>query len=118
MGYEACLQAKSSEVEEGSIGAGTGATIGKLMGVERATKGGIGTQSYKLKNGVVVGVLVVVNAFGDIVSPTSGEILAGVRDSKKGNEVPGENLKSPFWFFQADYLCRGSYSYTFFLCKF
>lgn len=89
MGYEACLQAKSSEVEEGSIGAGTGATIGKLMGVERATKGGIGTQSYKLKNGVVVGVLVVVNAFGDIVSPTSGEILAGVRDSRKGNEFPG-----------------------------
>jgi len=89
MGYEACKHAKSSQVEEGSIGAGTGATIGKLMGLKQATKGGIGTQSYKFKNGVVVGVLVVVNAFGDVVSPTSGKILAGVRDSKDGNEFPG-----------------------------
>jgi len=89
MGYEACKQAKSSEVEEGSVGAGTGATIGKLMGLEQATKGGIGIQSYKLKNGVVVGVLVVVNAFGDVVSPTSEQILAGVRDSSRGNNFPG-----------------------------
>jgi len=89
MGYEACMQAKSSEVEEGSIGAGTGATIGKLMGLEQATKGGIGTQSYKLKNGVVVGVLVVVNPFGDVVSPANGQILAGVRDSSGGNKFPG-----------------------------
>jgi L-aminopeptidase/D-esterase-like protein len=88
-GYEACMQAKSSDVEEGSVGAGTGATIGKLMGVGQATKGGVGTQSYKLKNGVVVGVLVVVNAFGDVVSPSSGQILAGVRDSRGGNKFPG-----------------------------
>ncbi|MCK5392135.1 MAG: P1 family peptidase [Deltaproteobacteria bacterium] len=89
MGYEACMQAKSSQVEEGSIGAGTGATIGKLMGLGQATKGGIGTESYKLKNGVIVGVLVVVNAFGDVVSPTNGQILAGVRDSNQGNEFLG-----------------------------
>ena len=89
MGYEACVQAKSTEVREGSIGAGTGATIGKLMGVEQATKGGIGSESYKFENGVVVGVLVVVNAFGDIVSPTSGKILAGVRDLKDEGEFAG-----------------------------
>ncbi len=89
MGYEACGRAKPSQVEEGSIGAGTGATVGKLMGLKQATKGGIGTQSYKLKNGVIVGVLVVVNAFGDVVSPTSGQILAGVRDSVEGREFPG-----------------------------
>ncbi len=89
MGYEACKQATSSEVEEGSVGAGTGATIGKLMGLGHATKGGIGTRSYKLQNGVIVGVLVVVNAFGDVISPTSGQILAGVRNSERGNQFPG-----------------------------
>lgn len=89
MGYEACIKAKSSEIEEGSIGVGTGATIGKLMGVRQATKGGIGTLSYKLRSGVTIGVLVVVNAFGDIVSAESGEIIAGVRDSEEGHKFPG-----------------------------
>ena len=89
MGYEACVQAISSGVEEGSIGVGTGATIGKLMGLLQATKGGIGTESYTLKSGASVGVLAVVNAFGDIVSPENGRIIAGVRDSEKGHEFPG-----------------------------
>ncbi len=89
MGYEACVNAKSSETIEGSVGVGTGATIGKLMGLAQATKGGIGTESYKLGSGVTIGVLVVVNAFGDIVSPEDGKIIAGVRDSAKGNQFPG-----------------------------
>ncbi len=89
MGYEACIRAKSSETEEGSVGVGTGATIGKLMGLAQATKGGIGTESYKLGSGVSIGVLVVVNAFGDIVSPVDGKIIAGVRDSENGHEFPG-----------------------------
>jgi len=89
MGYEACVQAISSGVEEGSIGVGTGATIGKLMGLLQATKGGIGTESYTLKSGASVGVLAVVNAFGDIVSPENGKIIAGVRDCEKGHEFPG-----------------------------
>jgi L-aminopeptidase/D-esterase-like protein len=89
MGFEACLSAKSTLFEEGSIGVGTGATIGKLMGVKQATKGGIGTQSYKLKSGATVAVFVVVNAFGDIVSPENGEIIAGVRSSENGKEFPG-----------------------------
>ncbi len=89
MGYEACLNAKSSSVEEGSIGVGTGATIGKLMGLRQATKGGVGTQSYKLESGVTIAVLVVVNAFGDIVLPETGQVIAGVRDSEDGQSFPG-----------------------------
>lgn len=89
MGYRACLKAKPGKMEEGSIGAGTGATIGKLLGVSRATKGGIGSGSYTLGNGVTVGVLTVVNAFGDIVSPKSGGVIAGVRDSPDGKNFLG-----------------------------
>lgn len=89
MGYSACLNASSSPTEEGSIGVGTGATIGKLLGVKQATKGGIGSTSYRLGNGIIVGALVVVNAFGDIVDPKSGEILAGVRNSPDGKEFLG-----------------------------
>lgn len=89
MGYKACLSAKSSEITEGCAGVGTGATIGKLMGLKQATKGGIGTESYQLPSGVIISVLVVVNAFGDIVSPDTGKVLAGVRESEQGRGFPG-----------------------------
>lgn len=89
MGYEACLNADSSPAEEGSIGAGTGATVGKLLGLDHATKGGIGTAGYKFENGIIVAVLVVVNAFGDIVSPENGEIIAGVRTTRRGSKFAG-----------------------------
>lgn len=89
MGYEACLNAGSTGVEEGSIGAGTGATIGKLLGLDHATKGGIGTSGYKFENGIIVAVLVVVNAFGDVVSPENGEIIAGVRTTPRGSKFAG-----------------------------
>ncbi len=89
MGYRACLAASSSPVEEGSIGSGTGATIGKIFGVKTATKGGIGTASYTLENGIVIGVIVVVNAFGDVIDPKIGEIIAGVRNSSDGKEFLG-----------------------------
>ena len=89
MGYEACLNAESQCVEEGSIGAGTGATIGKLLGLDHATKGGIGTSGYKFENGVIVAVLVVVNAFGDVVSPENGKIIAGVRTTPGGSKFAG-----------------------------
>ncbi len=81
MGYEACLNA-STKVEEGSIGVGTGATVGKLFGIERAMKGGVGTSSVRGPNGLIVGVLVVVNAFGDVIDPITDQILAGARKSK------------------------------------
>jgi len=81
MGYQACLNA-SKKVEEGSVGAGTGATVGKLFGIERAMKGGVGTSSIQGPKGLIVGALVVVNAFGDVFDPVSNQILAGARRSK------------------------------------
>ncbi len=80
-GYRACLNA-SEKVEEGSIGVGTGATVGKLFGMDRAMKGGVGTSGIRGPNGLVVGTLAVVNAFGDVVDPSSGRILVGARKSK------------------------------------
>lgn len=82
MGYQACLNA-SKRVEEGSVGVGTGATVGKLFGIERAMKGGVGTSSIQGPKGLIVGGLVVVNAFGDILDPASDRILAGARKSKE-----------------------------------
>jgi L-aminopeptidase/D-esterase-like protein len=78
-GYEACLAATAGPVAEGSVGAGTGATVGKLLGSRQATKSGIGTAGAKIGKGIVVGAIVAVNAFGDVVDPATGEILAGTR---------------------------------------
>jgi L-aminopeptidase/D-esterase-like protein len=86
MGYQACLNA-SSRVEEGSVGVGTGATIGKLFGIERAMKGGVGTSSIQGPNGLIIGALVVVNAFGDVIDPMSNQILAGARKSKESSQL-------------------------------
>lgn len=77
--YQACLSATAGPVPEGSVGAGTGATVGKALGPQRATKGGIGTASQRVSTDIVVGALAVVNAFGDVLNPTSGEVLAGPR---------------------------------------
>jgi L-aminopeptidase/D-esterase-like protein len=84
MGYQACLNSHSGRVEEGSVGAGTGASVGKLMGIRWATKGGLGTLSIVLPNGVIVAALLVVNAFGDVLDPGNGKILAGARDPQNG----------------------------------
>jgi L-aminopeptidase/D-esterase-like protein len=81
MGYQACLNASKS-VGEGSVGVGTGATVGKLFGIDRAMKGGVGTSSIKGPAGLIVGALVAVNAFGDVIDPDTGKILAGARMSK------------------------------------
>jgi len=82
MGYQACLNA-STKVGEGSVGVGTGATVGKLFGIERAMKGGVGTSSIRGPKGLIVGGLIVTNAFGDVLDPDSHQILAGARKSKK-----------------------------------
>lgn len=79
-GYAACAAAGAGPVEEGSAGAGTGATVGKLFGVAHAVKGGLGTAARHLPGGVVVGALAVVNAFGDVRDPRTGRIVAGARD--------------------------------------
>ena len=79
MGYAACQTASDGPVAEGSVGAGTGATVGKILGPKRAMKSGLGTAVASLGGGLVVGALVAVNAFGDVVDPATGEILAGAR---------------------------------------
>jgi L-aminopeptidase/D-esterase-like protein len=78
-GYQACLCATDGQVAEGCVGAGTGAVVGKILGIGRATKSGLGTSSQELTGGVVVAALVVVNAVGDVVESKTGRIIAGVR---------------------------------------
>ncbi len=85
MGYEACVNA-GVEVEEGSVGAGTGATLGKLFEGPRAMKGGLGTSSVIMPDGLIVAALVVVNAFGDIIDNVTGRIIAGARASAESSE--------------------------------
>ncbi len=80
MGYEAARIASKDPVQQGNVGAGTGATVGKLAGMKRAMKGGLGSASRRLPNGLVVGAIVAVNAVGEVRSPHTGEILAGARD--------------------------------------
>ncbi len=78
-GYRAALAATSGPIAEGSVGAGTGATVGKLRGLGSAMKSGIGTASITLANGLTVAALVAVNAVGDVVDPSTGRVIAGVR---------------------------------------
>jgi L-aminopeptidase/D-esterase-like protein len=78
-GYAAARAASTSEVLEGNVGAGAGATVGKLFDVDRAMKCGVGTASIRLPSGLVVAALVAVNAAGDVVDPASGRIVAGAR---------------------------------------
>ena len=79
MGYQACLNATSGLVTEGNVGAGTGATVGKILGIGQAMKSGIGTCSLHLGKGVIIGAIAAVNAFGDVIDPKTGEIIAGAR---------------------------------------
>ena len=78
MGYAACLSASDAAPAEGNVGAGTGATVGKIYGTSRCTKGGLGTASTR-SGGITVGAIFAVNAFGDIVDPADGRIIAGAR---------------------------------------
>ena len=89
MGYEAAASAGSGGFAQGSVGAGTGATVGKVLGMERAMKGGLGSASVELDGGLVVGALAAVNAFGGVRDPDSGKILAGPRmeDGTLGDAV-------------------------------
>ena len=83
-GYAACQAAKGGRISQGNVGAGSGATVGKALGMERALKGGIGTASEGAAGDIIVGALVAVNCFGEVVDPDSGHILAGPRDEKGG----------------------------------
>ncbi len=79
-GYRACQQATSGPVAQGNVGAGTGATVGKMHGPMFMMKGGLGSASTQLPDGTVVGALAVVNAFGDILDPQTQQIVAGARN--------------------------------------
>lgn len=86
MGYRAAAAARPGPVEEGNVGAGTGATVGKLGGITRATKGGLGCAVAEL-DGVHVGALMAVNAVGDVRDPETGRLLAGTRDEAEGRRL-------------------------------
>jgi len=86
MGYAACVAAHAGPVEEGSVGAGTGATVGKLFGIERAMRGGLGCARVDV-GGVAVGALMVVNAVGDVRDPETGRLISGTRDSAAGTKL-------------------------------
>ena len=77
MGYQACLNATSDPVLEGSVGAGTGATVGKVLGMANAMKAGVGSACIEVAEGLRVGAIAVVNALGDVIE--AGAIVAGVR---------------------------------------
>jgi len=85
MARRACRSARQ-HVAEGSVGVGTGATVGKLLGVDHATKGGVGFASLTLLGGVLVQALAVVNAFGDVVEPSTGKVLAGARRAQNSSQ--------------------------------
>lgn len=89
-GYKACEAASTATPQEGNVGAGAGATVGKLYGIERAMKGGIGNASITIRgaNGLTVGAIAAVNAIGDVIDPSNGRIIAGVR-SVDGSSIAG-----------------------------
>jgi len=87
-GYAAALSASASAVPEGTTGAGTGATVGKLLGPERAVKGGLGSAALTLPDGTSVAALIAVNAVGDVVDHRTGRVLAAPRRTSGTGFVP------------------------------
>lgn len=83
-GYQACVAASANPPAEGSVGAGAGATVGKLFGRRRAMKGGLGSAALTV-DGLTVGAIVAVNAVGDVTDPATGRVLAGARSADGGS---------------------------------
>jgi L-aminopeptidase/D-esterase-like protein len=97
-GYSACQAARPGRFAQGTVGAGTGATVGKALGPAREVKGGIGSAAEALAGGTVVAALVAVNCFGEVLDPDSGRVLAGPRDEKGGFADTLDVLrKRPSW---------------------
>ena len=94
MGYQACLNASADPPAEGNVGAGTGATVGKILGLAGAMKSGIGTASLEIGSGVKVGAIAAINVFGDVIDPETGQIIAGARVVQKG---PVKIGKGPYF---------------------
>lgn len=83
----ACRNASAGPVKEGSVGCGIGATVGKLFGMERRMKGGVGSSCIHGGGGIKVGALIVVNAFGEVFDPATGRKVAGARKSASSLEL-------------------------------
>jgi L-aminopeptidase/D-esterase-like protein len=86
MGEAAAAAATADAVKEGCVGAGTGATVGKILGMRQAMKSGVGSFTVTLPGGVMVASLAAVNAFGDVCDPATGKILAGARQTPDSRE--------------------------------
>ncbi len=82
MGYQACLHASSNRVAEGNVGAGSGASVGKLFGAALAMKSGLGSAAIDIGNGITIGAIAAVNAFGDVIE--DGRVIAGLRSGRVG----------------------------------
>lgn len=104
MGYEACINSETYDDDiNGNIGAGYGATIGKILGPHTAMKGGLGTYAVEVGN-LKVGAIVAVNCLGDVIDPKTSNIIAGALDKKTNKFLNSENIlinnlknpKSPF----------------------
>ncbi len=91
MGYEACLKAGATENRQGNVGAGAGATAGKILGMDRAMKSGLGSYAIETE-GLKVGALAVVNCLGDVVDPATGKRLAGPLDEEKRRPLGTEEI--------------------------
>lgn len=83
-GYAASQVASTDPILQGSVGAGTGATVAKALGMDHALKGGTGSATQRLPSGHIIGALMAVNAFGDVIDPEIAEVLAGPRRSPDG----------------------------------
>lgn len=91
-GYRACRAASNKPVEQGNIGAGLGATVGKIVGMKSAMKGGLGSSVIDLPNGAMVAALMIVNTIGDVYDVEGGEIIAGARGTKCGSFINAAKL--------------------------
>jgi L-aminopeptidase/D-esterase-like protein len=89
MGEAAAAAASSKALEDGAVGAGTGARVGMLSGIQCAMKSGLGSATVELPGGILVSSLAAVNAFGDVIDPKNGNILAGARRSPDSREFVG-----------------------------
>ena len=99
-GYNAARSASDRPPSQGSVGAGTGATVAKVLGLKRAVKGGLGTATERLSNGLAVTAIAVVNCFGEIVDPSTGTVVAGPLDGMGSFACTRELLRNgelPKW---------------------
>lgn len=91
-GYRACKNATIGPIEQGNVGGGTGATVGKTAGPAFLMKGGLGSASTQLADGTIVGALVIVNSLGDIIDPQRQKVIAGARNTTEA----GSFITNPF----------------------